>query len=588
MIKRLIFLMLISVYSVDSFSTHAAGMDISYQCISAGSPGTPTTTLIGNGSISVNIQTNIWANECSWTITNALGTIVAQGGQGLVYTNNNTYFTIYCLPQGTYTFNWYDSFGDGWNGGSYTVSNTSGNTLTNDSPLTGSSGSSTFIVSEPCTNIYQTTYSGGTPDTYQVTIKFYRDCDGISAPGSMTLDYSSSSCGGSTVSLYQVGSPVLVTPICPTMNSTCTGGSVIGIEEYTYIGTISIAKCPDWTLVVCENARNSAITTINNPGIEDLCVEATINNTLFCNNSPTFSQPPVPYICANTPYCYNNGALDSDGDSLVYSLVTPITASGNGTVFYNGIYSANNPVGGITTFNTTTGNLCMNPPSPLTSVVAIRVEEYRNGVLIGSIIRDIQVNVLNCTEPPPYLSGIDTLVSVDSDPTGSISTYNFCTDGVSQISFNIDALTNSTFTNLTMSWNNSIPTASFNVSSNGTSNPQAAFNWTPTISDLANSPFFFVVSVYDDACPLMGSFSYSYQINLINSSGSYVSTDVTCSGLQDGTVDLSILGGNPPYSFFWWDSVSGFNSTSEDLINLDIGDYYCFIVVLYCFIFYYN
>ena len=75
------------------------------------------------------------------------------------------YFTIYCLPQGTYTFNWYDTFGDGWNGGSYTVSSTSGNTLTNGSPFTGTSGSTTFTVSEPCSNIYQTTYSGGTQDT---------------------------------------------------------------------------------------------------------------------------------------------------------------------------------------------------------------------------------------------------------------------------------------------------------------------------------------------------------------------------------------------------------------------------------------
>ena len=69
--------LLLSVYSVDSFSTHAAGMDISYQCLSSGTVGTPTTTLIGNGSISVNIQTTIWANECYWTIINSSGVIVA-------------------------------------------------------------------------------------------------------------------------------------------------------------------------------------------------------------------------------------------------------------------------------------------------------------------------------------------------------------------------------------------------------------------------------------------------------------------------------------------------------------------------------
>ena len=117
------------------------------------------------------------------------------------------------------------------------------NTLTNGSPSTWSSGSTSFTVSEPCSNIYQTTYSGGTQDTYQVTVKFYRDCDGIPAPGSMSLTYSSASCGvSSSVSLYQVGPAVVITPICPTMNSTCTGGSIIGIEEYTYEAIISLPK----------------------------------------------------------------------------------------------------------------------------------------------------------------------------------------------------------------------------------------------------------------------------------------------------------------------------------------------------------
>ena len=54
--KRNIILILVFFIShISLYGTHAAGMDISYQCISAGTPGTPTTTLIGYGSISVNI-----------------------------------------------------------------------------------------------------------------------------------------------------------------------------------------------------------------------------------------------------------------------------------------------------------------------------------------------------------------------------------------------------------------------------------------------------------------------------------------------------------------------------------------------------
>ena len=147
----------------------------------------------------------------------------------------------------------------------------------------------------------------------------------------MSLSYSSASCGvSSSVSLYQVGPSVIITPICPTMNSTCTGGAVIGIEEYTYVGTISISKCTDWILSVEECCRNNAINTINSPGSEELRIEATLNNTLYCNNSPTFSQPPVPYICANTLYCYNNGAIDSFNiDSLESILTNSISAPAN-------------------------------------------------------------------------------------------------------------------------------------------------------------------------------------------------------------------------------------------------------------------
>ena len=159
-----------------ALATHAAGMDMSYECITSGTPGTSTTTLIGNGSISVEINTGTWANECSWTITNSSGAIVAQGGQGSVYSNNSTYFNVYCLSQGTYTFNWYDTWGDGWNGGSYTISNPSGSAIITGSPAWGSSGSVPFSISTVCTNIYQTTWSGGTPDTYKVTLRFYRDC----------------------------------------------------------------------------------------------------------------------------------------------------------------------------------------------------------------------------------------------------------------------------------------------------------------------------------------------------------------------------------------------------------------------------
>ncbi len=440
-------------------------------------------------------------------------------------------------------------------------------------------------------------------NTYRVTLKFYRECSGVDAPSGIWidplsytyLDVSSASCGlTANLTLTQVGFGNEISPICPGVTTTCSNlnATVPGMQEYVYEGILTLpSQCADWTILAAIYARNPGITTVNNPDDYDISVTAVINNTssVVCNNSPVFTENPVPYICAGQTFCYNNGAIDPDGDSLVYTMINPMYCGSGGFGWYNfsnttsnvpysSGFSVNNPIIGTTIFDPITGNLCLTPSQQHVTIIAVRVDEYRNGVLIGSVVRDIQITVLSCTEPPPFLTGIDTNAAVDSDPSGGIANHNFCADGFSPVIFNINALTTSTVTNLTMSWNNSIPNASFNVSANGTPNPQATFSWTPTIADVANSPFFFVVTVFDDACPIISSFSYSYQINLSNSSGSFVATDVSCFGLQDGTIDLSVLGGTPPYNFFWWDSISGFNANSEDLINLDVGNYYCWVV----------
>ena len=62
------------------------------------------------------------------------------------------------------------------------------------------------------------------PGCYTVTVKFYRDCDGISAPTSLDLDVSSLSCGQSLsgITLNQVSSTE-ISPICPGFSTTCNG-----------------------------------------------------------------------------------------------------------------------------------------------------------------------------------------------------------------------------------------------------------------------------------------------------------------------------------------------------------------------------
>lgn len=533
---------------------------------------------------------------------------------------------------------------------------------------------------------YECISQGANSDTYKVTLKFYRDCEGISAPSSHPLNYSSS-CGSGSTTLYQVGSAIDINPNCV---SYCSGGVGFGVEQYTYEATITLSHCSDWVLSVCESTRNAAISTISSPGLEDLCIQATINNTTYCNNSPTFSQYPTPFICTGNLYCYNNGAIEIDGDSLVYSLITPLNTGNGGTVSYIAPYSASNPVGGGSSFDPVTGNLCVTPTSVISGVLAIKVSEYRNGILIGSIIRDIQINAFNCGAiTPPSLTGIDTTTTVDINNINSY-TIELCPDGSQNINFDINTINppppppppsanvtitintqswaseiswditsfgtvvasgtgytnyntftttacvpigplvfnmydsygdgwnggtytlsgNTTLTGTTsggltgntsfgsnnfsisggtsctpqanagalvnMTWNNGIPAGTFTITNNNTLNPIGTFNWTPTLADTAGSPYYFTVDVTNDACPAPGNFSFQYQIILNNFTDiiSSTVTDVSCNGFNDGSISLSTTGTQGPYTYLWdtGDSLQNITNLSGGTYNVLVTD----------------
>ena len=554
-----------------NYASHASGMDLTYECL--------TSDTVWTGNYQVLISTQAFGAECSWNIVDDNTGAVIASGSG--YNNNTTYTINVCVPSGNYTFNWFDSWGDGWNGGSYTVTTNTGTVLASGSPPTGNSGSSGFISPGSSCTYTITNYPA---NTYRVTLKFYRDCsNGIPAPGSFPLDYNSNTCGSNnSVTMNQVSSQN-ITPTCGAISDPCNTPGVVGIEEYIYQATITLPNnCPDWILSVCEAARNNAITTINNPGSQNLCVQSELNNTSnYNNNSPIFTAYPTPYLCVGQQYCYNNGATDPDGDSLVYSLVTPLNTAPGGTINYNAGFSAFNPISGTTTFDSFTGDLCMLSNQVQVSVVAMKVSEFRNEIFIGSVIRDIQIIVLNnCATLPPVLTGINGSPQDVTTASTIETSVNHCSNGIDPVVFTINASLGAS-NNKVMSWNGlsgtNTPTntPTFSVISNNTNNPSGSFNWIPDYADVLNSPFYFTVSVEDDACPINNLFSFTYTLNLTSSSNFLVSEFITkesCPGDNDGAIDITITGisGVPTFS---WTGPNGFTSSSQNITSLEIGTY---------------
>lgn len=386
------------------------------------------------------------------------------------------------------------------------------------------------------------TYSCVGGNTYNVRLAFYRDCAGVAAPNTVSINIASASCNEDfNITLNRIpGTGIDVTPICPTMTSQCNGGSYPGVQEWIYEGQVTLpAQCTDWILSFSLCCRNNAISTINNPGGDNIYVEAHLDNAQFpCNNSPQFSNKPVPFVCVGQSYCFNHGAVDADGDSLVYELVPPATGP-NTTVTYFAGYSATQPLNSVpaVSINSQTGDICMTPQMLEVSVMAVKVSEYRNGELVGSVIRDIQVRVISCTNSNPSISGIN-----------GGNTFSASTCAGSTLSFTINSSDPDANQNLTLSWNNAIPGASF--TSSGGQQPTATFTWTPNSAQVSNVPYCFTVTVADDNCPLNGSQTYSFCITVTGFNITANSTSANC-GANNGTASVSVNGGIPPYSYSW-------------------------------------
>lgn len=131
-----------------------------------------------------------------------------------------------------------------------------------------------------------------------------------------------------------------------------------------------------------------------------------INPFIGGNSSPVLENPPIDNGCTNVIYCHNPGAYDPDGDSLSYSLVNCRGLDGEEIPGYT-LPAASNSI----TIDPMTGELVWDSPATAGEYnVAILIQEWRNGILISSIIRDMQITIAPCNNRPPVIEAQDTCV----------------------------------------------------------------------------------------------------------------------------------------------------------------------------------
>jgi gliding motility-associated-like protein len=393
---------------------------------------------------------------------------------------------------------------------------------------------------------------GGT--TYRITLKFYRDCTGITVGNTFPLCVSNS-CGPVTgtfpPNLIQVGPPTRANSNCSQTTCDNPASTVPGYEEYIYQADVTLpTQCNSWTFATYLSARNPTVNL--NPSPSNFYVEAVLNNVAAQgNSSPTFSVRPVPFVCINKRYNYNNGVGDVNNDSLVFEMVRPRSGDCNTNepigyalppVFGEDYDDATNPLltGYTFNLNATNGQMSFIPNTAGQFGIAMRVKEYRNGVLIGAITRDIQVIVrTNCPNIPDMVFGPDLATSTNVTVTprgveGCVNKpLNLCVRASNQnANVKIELVSNNVF---------SAPGSVLTVTGGGTDTALGCIGWTPAIADtgLHNITF----SVTDTNCATNGGvpITQTYVLPLYINPVTTASPDVTiCNG---GTAPLRVVGG---------------------------------------------
>ncbi|MEQ6120121.1 gliding motility-associated C-terminal domain-containing protein [Reichenbachiella sp. MALMAid0571] len=136
------------------------------------------------------------------------------------------------------------------------------------------------------------------------------------------------------------------------------------------------------------------------------------NGEPFVNSTPQLFPPLSDYACINQLYYTSFAGIDVDGDSLVYSLTTPLNSSSSDpvpipkakphfpVVFANGFDQQNMVPGDPSLQISNKGFLTVEPEFTGLFVFSVLVEEYRDDIKIGQVTRDFQMLVIDGCDPP--------------------------------------------------------------------------------------------------------------------------------------------------------------------------------------------
>ena len=278
------------------------------------SSGSGVTITVGGGS---------WDSEIGWSL-DLNGTVYASGGAGT---------TTECIPNGCYTLNMTDSYGDGWNGATYTLTDDAGNVLATGDLDTAQNGDGTTTGSDivqigvascglGCTDATACNYDpAATLDDGSCNF----DCNGCTDPTACNYDATATQDDGSCAVNDDCG-------VCGGDNSTCGGCTDPAACNYDPAAVIDDGSC-----IVGGEDLTVTILTDNYPG-ETTWTVTDAEGIVVASGGPYASAATeyVQQVCVDAG-CYTFTINDSFGDGICCAYGTgAYTLTSNGAVLASG------------------------------------------------------------------------------------------------------------------------------------------------------------------------------------------------------------------------------------------------------------
>ena len=262
-------------------------------------------------------------------------------------------------------------------------------------------------------------------------------------------------------------------------------------EDYTlnvYKQIHNYSSSGTYTISMEDANRNFGVINVPNSVMVPMHIETelVINPFLGYNNSVQLLNAPVDKGCVGKLYLHNPSAYDPDGDSLSYRLVTCKGQDGIEIPGYTLPQASQAFV-----IDSVTGELRWDAPLMQGEYnVAIMVEEWRHGVKIGSVVRDMQILISACDNDLPQIQCDD----------------QYCLVAGEQLDFVISA-SDPNGDNVTLTVSGAplelaISPAMVNPETAFGMHPEMEFLWNTTYAHIRNIPYQLVVHAKDDDTPV--------------------------------------------------------------------------------------